>query len=127
MGIGEMFGVKTIKVCTSSPYSLEEFFEKIRDTAFDAGKPALVKDGLTYVIAFPQIDRNNQVQIVGSKGMFYIQRSVQPAGIDKMVANMALEKLTDGLTGLSGAFGGAKKKCIELVQNTADIILTMNL
>ena len=127
MGIGEMFGVKTIKVCTSSPYSLEEFFEKIRDTAFDAGKPALVKDGLTYVIAFPQIDRNNQVQIVGSKGMFYIQRSVQPAGIDKMVANMALKKLTDGLTGLSGAFGGAKKKCIELVQNTADIILTMNL
>ena len=127
MGIGEMFGVKTIKVCTSSPYSLEEFFEKIRDTAFDAGKPALVKDDLTYVIAFPQIDRNNQVQIVGSKGMFYVQRSVQPAGIDKMVANMALEKLTDGLTGLSGAFGGAKKKCIELVQNTADIILTMNL
>ena len=127
MGIGEMFGVKTIKVCTSSPYSLEEFFEKIRDTAFDAGKPALVKDGLTYVIAFPQIDRNNQVQIVGSKGMFYIQRSVQPAGIDKMVANMALEKLTDGLTGLSVAFGGAKKKCRELVQNTADIILTMNL
>ena len=127
MGIGEMFGVRTIKVCTSSPYSLEEFFEKIRDTAFDAGKPALVKDGLTYVIAFPQVDRNNQVQIVGNKGRFYVQRSVQPAGIDKMVANMALEKLTDGLTGLSGAFGGAKKKCMELVQNTADIILAMNL
>lgn len=127
MGIGEMFGVRTIKVSTSSPYSLEEFFEKIKDTAFDAGKPALVKDGLTYVIAFPQIDRNNQVQIVGNKGRFYIQRSVQPAGIDKMVANMALEELTGGLTGLSGAFGGAKKKCMELVQNTADIILAMNL
>lgn len=127
MGIGEMFGVRTIKVSTSSPYSLEEFFERIKDTAFDAGKPALVKDGLTYVIAFPQIDRNNQVQIVGNKGRFYIQRSVQPAGIDKMVANMALEELTGGLTGLSGAFGGAKKKCMELVQNTADIILAMNL
>ena len=101
MGIGEILGVRTIKISTSSPYSLEEFFEKIKDTPFDAGKPALVKDGLTYVIAFPQID--------------------------KMVANMALEKLTDGLTGLSGAFGSAKKKCMELAQNTADIILAMNL
>ena len=119
MGIGEILGVRTIKISTSSPYSLEEFF--------DAGKPALVKDGLTYVIAFPQIDRNNQVQIIGNKGLFYVQRSVQPAGIDKMVANMALEKLTDGLTGLSGAFGSAKKKCMELAQNTADIILAMNL
>lgn len=127
MGIGEILGVRTIKISTSSPYSLEEFFEKIKDTPFDAGKPALVKDGLTYVIAFPQIDRNNQVQIIGNKGLFYVQRSVQPAGIDKMVANMALEKLTDGLTGLSGAFGGAKKKCMKPAQNTADIILAMNL
>lgn len=127
MGIGEILGVRTIKISTSSSYSLEEFFEKIKDTPFDAGKPALVKDGLTYVIAFPQIDRNNQVQIIGNKGLFYVQRSIQPAGIDKMVANMALEKLTDGLTGLSGAFGSAKKKCMELAQNTADIILAMNL
>lgn len=76
MGIGEILGVRTIKISTSSPYSLEEFFEKIKDTPFDAGKPALVKDGLT---------------------------------------------------GLSGAFGSAKKKCMELAQNTADIILAMNL
>ncbi len=127
MGIEEIFGVRTIKITTSAPYSLEEFFEKIRDTVFPAGKPALVKDGLTYVIAFPQIDRNNQVQIVGNRGRFYVQRSVQPAGIGKMAANMALEELTDGLSGLSGAFGSAKKKCMKLVQNTADIILAMNL
>ena len=29
MGIGEILGVRTIKISTSSPYSLEEFFEKI--------------------------------------------------------------------------------------------------
>ncbi len=127
MGIGDMLGVKTIKITTSQPYSLEEFYERIKDVAFEAGKPEYVKNGFAYIIAFPELDRNNQVQITGSKGKFYVMRSTQPAGLTKMISNMALDDVTDGLTSLSAAFGGTKKRCLELTQNAADVITAMHL
>ena len=94
---------------------------------FDAGEPSLVKNGFAWVIVFPQIDRNNQVQILGTKGKYSVQRSVQPAGVDKMLSNMALDKLTGGWSGLSGALGNSKKLCMELVVKTAETINSLGI
>jgi hypothetical protein len=121
MGIGEAFGVKVEKLQLKESYSsIQELYDKIKDVKFEAGQPELYKQGLVYIIIFPEIDRNNQVQILGYKGKYTVQRSVQPAG--KLGANMALEQLTGGLSGLSGAFGNSKKRCMELVTKTAETI-----
>ncbi|HOO27729.1 MAG TPA: hypothetical protein PLU43_04645 [Lachnospiraceae bacterium] len=122
MGFTELLGVKIEKLKLNGNYSMEELYEKIKSVSFEAGTPSLVKNGFAWVIVFPQLDRNNQVQILGTKGNYSVQRAVQPAGVDKMAANMALDKLTGGLSGMSGAFGDTKKKCMELVVKTAETI-----
>lgn len=127
MGVGEMLGVKVEKLNLKGNYSMEELYEKIKDVKFEAGQPSYVKNGFAYVIVFPQLDRNNQVQILGTKGNYSVQRSVQPAGVDKMVANMVLDEVTQGFSGMSGAFGDTKKKCLELVTKTADTIRNLGI
>lgn len=127
MSIGEALGVKSEKLKLSGDYSVEALYEKIKDVPFEAGQPQLVKNGFAYIIAFPELDRNNQVQINGFKGSFSVQRSPQPAGLNKMAGNMALDQLTDGLSSLSGAFGNKKKLCMELVTKTAETINALGL
>lgn len=127
MGIGEMFGVKQIKIETKTKMSIQEFYEKIKDVHFDAGEPQLVKNGFAWLIAFPEVDRNNQVQILGDKGKFYVTRAVQPAGLDKLVKNIALEQLTDGWSGMSAAFGDKKKLCMHLTELAAETIKKLDL
>ena len=128
MGLADAFGVRMEKLNLKGDYpTLQDLYEKIKDVEFEAGKPSLVKSGLAYVIAFPQIDRNNQVQILGSKGKYSVTRSVQPAGVDKFLSNVALEHLTNGLTGMSGAFGDSKKLCMEMVTRTAGTINELGL
>ena len=123
MGIGGMLGIKSETLKLKGSYAgIEEFYEKIKDVEFEAGKPLLIKYGFVWMIVFPPVDRNNQVQIIGNKGKFTVQRSVQPANMDSIVSNMVLDKLTDGWSGMSGAFGDAKKRCMELVTMTADTI-----
>ncbi len=116
-------GVKMVKLDLKGNYpKIDDLFEKIKDVEFEAGKPELVKDGLAWVIAFPQIDRNNQVQILGNKGKYTVMRNTQPAGAGKFVKNMALDQLTGGLTSMSAVLGDSKKRCMELVTKTADTI-----
>lgn len=82
---------------------------------FEAGKPELIKQGLGgMIIVFPQLDRNNQIWILGSKGKYMVERSAQPAGMDKMLGNMALEHLTGGLTGMSAASAIPRKSAWSL-------------
>ena len=128
MGIGEAFGVKMIKLNLQGDYpEMKDLYERIKDTEFEAGKPELFKNGFAWIIIFPELDRNNQVQILGSKGKYYVERSVQPAGIGNMAMNMALNEISDGWSGMSGAFGGTKKKCMELVTKTAETINSMGI
>lgn len=127
MGISDMLGVRTEKVECRSVSTLEELYEKIKDVPFEAGKPELVKNGFAWIIAFPQLDRNNQVQIAGNKGKFTVMRSTQPAGVGKMLGNMMLDELTDGWSSMSAAFGNTKKLCMELTTKTAETIRSMNL
>lgn len=127
MGLGEMLGIKSEKIETKSIKTIEELFEKIKDADLAAGKPELYSVFGAHMIVFPQVDRNNQVQISGNKGKFTCLRSAQPAGLDKFLANEALEKLTGGLTGWSAVAGDAKKTCMEQVSKTAEQIRAMNL
>ena len=127
MGLADVFGVRVEKLNLKGNYSMEELYERIKDVKFEAGVPSLVKNGFAWVIAFPQLDNNNQVQILGANGKYSVQRSVQPVGVDKMLMNMALDNLTGGLTSLSGAFGDTKKRCMELATKTADTINALGL
>lgn len=120
MGLGEMLGVKIAKLNLKGNYAtLEEFYEAIKDIKFEAGQASIVKHGISSVIVFPELDRNNQVWIIGAKGKFQVQRSTEVAGVGNMVKNAVLDELTDGFTSLSGAFGNKKKRCMELVDITA--------
>ena len=57
-------GVKFKTVKTANAYTLEELFEAIKDKQFSAGQPSITKHGLTYMITFPALDSQNQVQIM---------------------------------------------------------------
>jgi hypothetical protein len=128
MGLADAFGVRQEKLVLKGDYpTIQDLFEKIKDVEFEAGKPSCVKNGLAYVIAFPALDRNNQVQILGSKNKYVVTRAVTPAGVDKLAANMALEHLTGGLSGFSGAFGNTKKTCMELVTKVAETINALDI
>lgn len=128
MGLGELFGVKNEKLNLSKEYDFKSLYEAIKDVEFEAGKPSLVKHGFADVIVFPQLDRNNQIWISkGLKGEWIVMRSVQPAGVGNVLKNELLETVTDGWSGLSGAFGDTKKKCMELVVKTAETINALGL
>ncbi len=123
MGFGEMLGVKNIKLELKGNYpSMQELYEAIKDVKFEAGVPELKKHGLNTLIVFPPLDRNNQVWISGVKGKYTVMRSTEVAGLDNVAKNAALEALTDGWSNLSAAFGDKKKRCMELVEITANEI-----
>ena len=123
-----MFGVKMIRLKLKNTYTTEEFYEKIAGVSFEAGTPELVKYGPAYVIAFPEVDRNNQVQIqADGKGRVYIQRAVVPIGLDKQLRNEILEDVTGGLSGMSAIMGKKKKICIAMVDKTAEQLEAMGL
>lgn len=126
MGLGELLGIKTIKIETKEKMTLEELFEKIKDVQFSFGAPEYIKHGFNYVIAFPPEDRENQVWIISSKTGFVVQRSVAIAGAANMVKNMAaaevLDSLSGGITGMISAFGSPKKACMAHCDEVADKI-----
>ncbi len=121
MGLGEMLGVKNVKLNLKGNYEkIEELFEAIKELKFEAGQPACVKHGFNPIIVFPELDRNNQVWIMNAgKGKYQVMRSAEVAGLDNVLKNAVLDELTDGITSLSGAFGNKKKRCMELVEITA--------
>ena len=110
MGLGEMMGVKNVKLELKGNYAtLADLLEAMKDIRFEAGVPELTKHGIGAVIVFPPVDRNNQVWITGAKGKFTIMRSAEVAGLGNMAKNAVLDTLTDGWSSMSGAFGKQEK------------------
>ena len=102
MGLGEMMGVKNVKLELKGNYAtLADLLEAMKDIQFEAGVPELTKHG------------------IGAKGKFTIMRSAEVAGLGNMAKNAVLDTLTDGWSSVSGAFGNKKKRCMELVDITA--------
>lgn len=129
MGLGEMLGVKMIKIAPKENMTLEELYNKIKDQQFDAGVPEYIKHGFNYVIAFPPEDRENQVWIIESKNGFTVQRSVVIAGISNMVKNELkadiLDKVSGGITGMISTFGSPKKACMAHCDDVAEKVKAM--
>lgn len=120
MKILEIAGIKSIKLELKGNYAtLEELFEAMKPLTFEAGVPKLKKNIIGFVIAFPPVDRNNQVWITGSQGKFNIARSAEVVGLGNLAKNYALSTLSGGWSRTSGVIGKNKKRCMELVDITA--------
>ena len=118
------FGMKSRTLNTSGSYTLEEFYEKIKNVNFAAGKPSYEKYGPAFIIIFPEVDRHNQVQIISNaiggkkpSSKFTIQRA-EALGLKGSLVNDALDMLTGGLFRASGMVGNNTKRCEELVDET---------
>ncbi len=125
------FGFKIKKVKLQNNYTLEELFEKIKDTDFAPGKPEYVKHGFAYVIAFPALDSHNQVQILPASmkkqsNSFQVMKA-EAAGVSNMVGNIVKDELTDGLLSIRGVFGKNAKQIETLVEETAKQLENMGL
>lgn len=121
-----VMGVKQVKIETKTVATIDELYEKIKDVKFDAGEPYVADSGLNHLIAFPEIDRNNQVQIMRTHDYkFVVLRSVSPVG--RVLDNIMLDSLTDGWSSMSAGVGNKKKRCIESVTEVSDKILALNL
>ena len=127
-GIGWL--VDFIMVLTGK-FTIESFFDAIKDKEFTAGTPSLTKHGMATVITFPALDSQNQVWIMKSgfgkeTQKFSIQKSTQ-AGMDNVAKNAALDSITGGLFSVGGMISENTKKCEKLVDATAKELSEMNL
>lgn len=125
-----MPGVKVKTVSTSKEYTIEEFYDAIRNHSFSAGAPALTKHGLATIITFPPLDRHNQVWIVPVLGFkktatakFQISKN-DAAGVGYMAVNGILNDLTGGITNLRSVVARNAEKLVEL---TADELNALHL
>ena len=126
-------GVKTKTFQTSGSYTLEELYEKIKDVDFSAGKPDCQKYGPAFIITFPALDRQNQVQIISNaigknkqSQKFTIQKA-EELGLGKSLMNDAISALTGGLFNLGGMVTNNAKRCEELVDETYEQLAALNL
>lgn len=83
----------------------------------------MTEHGLTNVITFPALDRNNQVWILPAQmkkecTKWYVQKQKRP-GLKNMVVDMALDEISDGWSSFSGVFGKTAKRAEELTEITA--------
>lgn len=125
------FGVKTKNIKTQNSYTIESFFDAIKDKEFTAGTPSLTKHGMATVITFPALDSQNQVWIMKSgfgkeTQKFSIQKSNE-AGLDNAAKNAAIDSVTGGLFSVGGMISENTKKCEKLVDATAKELSEMNL
>ena len=127
-----MLGFKQVKIVTKENYSIQSFYERIKDEQFTAGKPELVKNGFAWLIAFPAADRNNQCQITqgwfkGEEGNKFTVIKGEQAGTENLLKNAALDSLTNGWSSIS-KIGGKNCKLVEQqVVKTAEELKALGL
>lgn len=127
------FGVKIKNVKFSKAYTFEGLLEEMKKISFEGGEPSIAKHGLGYVIAFPPIDRQNQVWVMSSKGnkeseKWSIQLSHDIAGdYGNMAKNVILDKVTGGVAGLGAVFGKKSKAGESMVEEVAQKLTAANL
>lgn len=125
------FGIKFKTIKTQNKYSIESFYEAIKDKQFSAGVPSLTKHGLNKIVTFPALDNRNQIWImktgIGKEAnKFQIQKQEQ-AGMGNMMKNSAMDGLTKGLAGIGKFVGDNARECERLVDVTADELNALGL
>lgn len=125
------FGVKVKTIKTTQSYTLESFYEAIKDKPFSAGVPSLVKHGLATIIAFPALDSQNQVQIIlgtmSKQSQKFMIQKAQQAGLGNLVGNSVMNSVTKGVFGWGSMVGSTAKRCEELVELTCNELNALNL
>ena len=128
-----MLGVKVKTVKTKNEYTIEEFYDAIKDKSFSAGAPALTKHGFATIVTFPPLDRRNQIWIVPVLGVgkkkatkFQIFKN-EIAGAGNAVVNTALNDLTGGLLGLRGVASKNTKTAEKLIDMTVQELNALGL
>ena len=127
------FGIKQVKVTTSKNYSMESLYEAIKDHEFTPGKPKIVKHGFTNIICFPELDRQNQVQIIpgmtqGAKpGPKWTVMKAEAAGMDNLAKNVAMSALTNGWGNMGSIIGKNSKLCEKQVEEVAKELQEMGI
>ena len=113
------FGIKIKKLVTKNTYTQESFYEASKDHEFSIGKPMWVKHLTGYVIAFPELDRKNQVQIYPSfmkeGNKFTIQKG-EAVGTENFAKNAALSFVSNGWSDVGGVFGKNTKAAEQQVE-----------
>ncbi len=114
----KLLGVKIKKVVTKQDYTIEELYEAIKGHNFSAGKPELTQHGLTQIITFPALGRNNQGWTA------HAQMKKQCAS---MAVDMAPGTVTDVWSSFSGVFGKTAKNAGQLMEITAQELDSLGL
>ena len=125
-------GVKIQIPTLQGEYTTESLYEAIKGSAFTAGQPSLTKQGLAYLITFPALDSQNQVQIIaggigGKPSSTVVVQKNEEAGVRNLAANTAINMITGGLFGLGSMAGKKAKTCEELVDKTAEELSALGL
>ena len=100
------------RLVLSKRYSIEELYERLKDADLAAGRAFLITQGPTRWIVFPPMDRQNQVVIGGSNGVFYVQRNAQPLAFFTVPNGNSQHSFSEFFLRLSGC-GDRAKKCCE--------------
>jgi hypothetical protein len=128
-----MLGIKQIKVVLKNDYTTDTLFEAIKDHEFTPGKPKIVKHGFTNIICFPELDRQNQVQIIpgmtqGAKpGPKWTVMKAEAAGMDNLAKNVAMSALTNGWGNMGSIVGKNSKLCEKQVEEVAKELQEMGI
>lgn len=128
-----MLGIGRGQVKTNRTYTIDELYAAIRDHVFPAGSPALARHGLCVIIAFPPIDRRNQVWILPQTGKgerrtstFLVQRG-EAVCAAAMAADPAYSELSEEGFRIGNLPGGSVRTCRRLAARTAEELKAMNL
>lgn len=119
------FKIKSMK--TQGEYTIEEFYELIKDAQFTAGVPSLTRHGTITLITFPALDRNNQVWVMkAGKNKWSIQKQDE-AGINKAVGNALMDSAFGFWGNFKRSFGENCKKCEAQVESTVQELTALGL
>ena len=121
------FGRKQVRVKVEKDYTVDEFYEIIKDHAFAAGKPEKIRYMMTDRIVFPALDKKNQVQILKTGVKTWTVWKDEEASGSSLATSMVLFHFFGWISNIPAMFGENAKKCVELVDQTAKDLEGMNL
>ncbi|MBR1861773.1 MAG: hypothetical protein IJ796_07935 [Lachnospiraceae bacterium] len=128
------FGIKFKKFVSKKEYTPEELYEAIKDHEFTPGKPMWVKHMFTNIICFPEVDRQNQVQLLpafnaggGKRGNKWNLQKAEAAGGKNVAKNVALGIVSDGWANLGSLGGKNSKLCEQQVEEVLKELESMDI
>ena len=127
-----MFGLTFKTIQTSKEYTIEEFYEAIKDLEFPAGEPLYYKNGIVQLVIFPELDRYNQVRIGPGQlkkapyNKFTISKGDR-VGIQTKIENKFLSKSSYGASSLFSYVGRNVMRAEKQVKAIYEVLQTADL